>query len=94
MASSTAVSQEDAEILALRALTYLAGETERLSTFLSLTGLAPDDLLERAGDREVQVAVLGHLMGHESELLVFASSARVPPDHIALAYHRLTPSSA
>lgn len=80
-------------MLALQALTFLADVPDRLQRFLALTGLEPADLMSRAEANDVQIAVLQHLMGNESELLVFAAEQRVKPEMIALAHHRLTMGS-
>lgn len=81
---------EDAELVALQALTYLAGDEARLGRFLSLTGLSPHDLHARANTLEIQVATLGHLMGNESELLVFSSQSHVSPQDVVAAHNSLS----
>ena len=40
-----------AETLALKVLTFLAGESDELGRFLALSGLLPEELRERAGDK-------------------------------------------
>ncbi len=70
---------EDAESLALQGLTFLAAEPERMSRFFALTGLGPDELRLWAETPRLQAAVLEHLMGDESLLLVFAAEAAIDP---------------
>ncbi len=70
---------EDAELLALHGLTFLAAEPERMSRFFTLTGLGPHELRSWAETPRLQVAVLDHLMGDESLLLVFAAEAGIAP---------------
>ena len=41
---------EEAEIIALKALTFLAADTELMDRFAALSGVAPNDIVERAGD--------------------------------------------
>lgn len=85
------VSDDEAQVLALQALSFLACDTSRLSRFMELTGLTPTDLHTRADTIEVQSAVLGHLMGTESDLMVFAAEHQLHPETIGLAFHRLAP---
>lgn len=54
-----------AETLALQALAYLAGEGDALVHFLTLSGLEPDALRERAGDPELLAAVIDFLLSQE-----------------------------
>lgn len=83
-------SKDEAEMLAISALGFLAGDTGRLGRFLALTGLGPDDLRRAAGEPAVLGAVLGHLMGDERLLLAFAEEAGHPPESIATAHAQLT----
>ena len=41
----SAMQQEEAEILALKALTYLAGVDEMMDRFAALSGMGPNDSL-------------------------------------------------
>lgn len=75
----------DAETLALRALTFLATDGERLGRFLSLTGIGPAELRRNAGERAMLAGVLEYLLQDETLLLVFAAEAGVPPDAIPAA---------
>jgi hypothetical protein len=76
---------EAAEGLAAAGLAFLAEDTMRLSHFLASTGLAPRNLLTEAGTRTVLTAVLEHLMGDESLLLVFAVNKGIEPQTVAKA---------
>ena len=71
--------REDAEALGLAALVFLTEDHARLSRFLTDTGLSPSELGQSADRRETLVAVLEHLTGDESMLLVFAAGAGVDP---------------
>jgi len=77
--------REAAEALALQGLKFLAEDALRMRRFLDLTGLEPADVRARAGTSEVLAAVLEHLSGDESLLLVFAAGHGVPPQSIAQA---------
>ena len=76
---------EAAETIALQGLAFLASDPGRLAHFLSLTGLALEDVRGRAAAPEVLTAVLSHLTADESLLLTFAAEAHVAPDAIAPA---------
>jgi hypothetical protein len=89
MARTVAMSIEDAEVLALRALAFLATDTNRLTRFLTLTGLQPAALKQNANKHSFQAAVLSHLLQNESELLVFASEQQIAPDGFELALRLL-----
>ena len=83
------VSEEDAELLALQALAFLAQEPARLAYFLRLTGLNPQELQRIAGERSLMSGVLEHLLADQSLLLVFAAETRVAPESVALAHAKL-----
>lgn len=76
---------DDAEAIALRALAFLAEEPKRLGRFLALSGYQPAELAEAATTGAVQAAVLDYLLGDESLLLVFASSAGLRPEAVPSA---------
>jgi hypothetical protein len=70
----------NAEIVALRALTFLAADSERLERFLALSGVGPEELRERAGDRDFLAGVLDHLLADESLLLAFCAEEGLRPE--------------
>ena len=72
-------TEEGAEILALQALGWLAGDEDRLSRFLALSGLDGATLREMAGSREAARAVLDFLLSDEALLLDFCEIAQIPP---------------
>ena len=90
---TSAVDRESAEALALQGLTFLAGDVQRLTRFLSLTGLGPGDLRSWSEKPHLQAAVLEHLLGDESLLLVFAAETGTAPEAIGPA-HALLAASA
>jgi hypothetical protein len=52
---------------------------------LSLTGLTPDDLRQRAGDAPVLVAVLRFLEDHEPDLVAVAETLGLKPQELVAA---------
>ena len=79
----------DPEALALSALGWALAEPARAARLLSLTGLAPQDLRARLGDRALLAAVLGFLEAHEPDLVACAEALDVPPAALVDARQRL-----
>lgn len=82
MRNAGPASRDEAEELGIKALAFLAEDGRRMGRFLQLTGIAPDRLLADAGETATLVAVLEHLAGDESLLLVFTTSANIDPAKI------------
>ncbi len=79
------LTMEMAEAVAVQGLAFLAAEPVHLARFLTLTGLAPDQVRAHAQSPEFLAAVLEHLANDESLLLVFAANASIDPQTIAPA---------
>ena len=78
--------REEAEAIGLEALTFLAGDDDRLAKFLAITGITPDALVAGARTAPMLAAVLEHLVGDESGLLVFAAEAGMAPERVVQAH--------
>lgn len=91
--TSRTVTLDAAEILAVQGLGFLAEDPARLSRFLTLTGLTPEDVRAQAHAHPFQMAVLEHILGDESLLLTFAANASVAPETIAPALMKLQEAS-
>ena len=76
------VSQDSAEVLALKALAWLATNDDLLPTFLGSTGASEGDLKARASDPLFLGAVLEFLMMDDAWVIGFCDSEGVPYDHI------------
>ncbi len=87
---SDANRHEQAEITAIAALTFLAGDETRLERFLALSGLTPQTLREAAGDAGFLAGVLEHLLNDESLLQAFAANSGADPAEVATAHRILT----
>jgi Protein of unknown function (DUF3572) len=83
--TSSSEDREAAETLALQGLAFLFEDPARMLRFLKLTGLEPDEVRARVGTPELSLAVLEHLAGDESLLLVFSASRAVAPDSVGRA---------
>ncbi len=88
-----ALDQDEAEAIGLQALGFLAADDNRIAKFLGLTGIQPSDLVEQAQSSQMLLAVLEHISGDESLLLVFASEIGVAPEVVAEAMRRLESAS-
>ena len=79
----------DPETLALLALGHVVGDETLLPRFLALSGVATDELRERAQDPVLLGAVLDFLLAHEPDLVAFAEAQNLPPTAIAIARRKL-----
>ena len=79
------MKQEQAETLALQALSFLVEDEDRLDRFLALSGLDHNDLRDRIADPAFLGGVLDHLLGHEPDLLDFAATADIDPTFVLRA---------
>jgi uncharacterized protein DUF3572 len=83
------IDRETAETVAVQGLAFLAEEPARIQRFFMVTGLDPSEIRARAGTPELLSAVLEHLVGDESLLLVFAASREIAPESIGQARRAL-----
>ena len=75
----------EAEVLAVAALEYLAAEPDRLSRFLDISGLGPQNLRAAAADPGFLASVLDYILADEPLLIGLAASRAVPPERIVAA---------
>ena len=83
------LTHERAEILALEALAWLAGQPDAVAKFLTISGLEASDLRRAVGDSGLQVSVLDFVLGDEKLLLNFCESASLKPQAVHLARYQL-----
>ena len=57
--------------------------------FLALTGVAPEELRARIGEKTVLVATLDFLMAHEPDRIAAADALGVAPPVLVAAHHAL-----
>ena len=84
--SSQFASVDSAQSLAVSALGFIAADSDRLSRFLSLTGLGPDNLRTAAADPAFLGSVLDYLIADEALLVEFAADAGVKPEAVGRAH--------
>lgn len=85
--------EQDAEALAITALSFLAGRPEDLERFLALTGIDPSTLRQCAAEPQFLGGVLDFLLQDEALMMVFAESEGVAPASVAKARHHLDPAA-
>ena len=83
--STSKAREEAAAELAIAALTFLAGETERLERFLAMTGLGPQSLRAAAREPGFLLGVLDHVASDEGLLLAFANENGIDPEDVGRA---------
>jgi len=81
-----------AQLLAIRGLTFVAEDADRLGRFLALSGVGPADIRARAADPAFLGGVLDYLLGDDALVVAFAEWARVAPETVARA-RRLMPGA-
>ena len=82
-------SPDSARSLAVTALTFIAADPDRLSRFLGITGLGPDNLRTAAADPAFLGSVLDYLVADEALLVEFATDAGLKPEAVARAHQAL-----
>lgn len=80
---------KEAEIIALSALTFLAGEPDRFRHFLQQTGLKHADFKTDSARPEFLAGVLDYLLSNEALLVQFAENDDLESQFIARMRHEL-----
>ncbi len=81
--------REVSEIVAIQALTFIAGDPERLGLFLSETGIGPETLRSSARDPEFLVNVLDFILRDDATVKAFSNSSQLHPTTIQAARQAL-----
>jgi hypothetical protein len=85
----SAAATNDPTAIALRALAATLGEQRLATRFLSLSGIEPPELRQRASDPDVLVALLRFLEAHEPDLVAIAQELGVKPVALVAARREL-----
>jgi Protein of unknown function (DUF3572) len=88
--SKQSATLESTRLLAVRALAFIAADSDRLDRFLGLTGLGPHNLRTAAADPAFLSSVLDYLVGDEELLVAFAAEAGLKPEAVARAQYALS----
>jgi hypothetical protein len=86
------MTAEEAELVAVSAFAFVAGDPERLARFLAITGLRPETIRQAAASPGFYGAVLDHVAADEQLLLALAGALETKPERIMQARHTLAPS--
>ena len=81
----TGATPNDACALALRALAASLADQRLATRFLSLSGIDPPDLRQRADDPALLAALLRFLEAHEPDLMAIAAELGVKPEALVAA---------
>jgi hypothetical protein len=85
MQTRDSMRRDAAESLAVQALSFLAGEPERLARFLALTGIGPDRIRAAAAIPGFLAGVLDHVASEDTLVTAFAAEAGVKPEEVEKA---------
>lgn len=83
------MQHEQAEVIALKGLAWLAGNDELCGVFLGASGGSADDLRERATDPAFQAAVLEFITMDDTWVIEFCDSAGLGYDQPLRARYAL-----
>ncbi len=81
--------REVAEIVAVQALSFVAGDPERLGAFLAESGIGPETLRKAAADPRFLASVLDFVMRDDATVKAFAAASQLHPTNIAAAHQAL-----
>jgi len=79
----------EAEILALKALAFLANSEDGLNRLCNASGLNAGDLRAQAGEPGTLAAILDFLLQNEELLVAFCDDATIDPRAVHRAAYRL-----
>jgi len=79
------LAQDYAELIAVKAVQYLAQNPEALGGFLAYAGVGPADLKTAISSPEFLAGTLDYMMVDESVLMDFAQSMQLSPQDIVKA---------
>ncbi|HWA03290.1 MAG TPA: DUF3572 domain-containing protein [Rhizomicrobium sp.] len=85
-----AITSENAAVLALQSLAFLAGSREAIERFAAATGCDPSDMRIRADEPDFLVSVLDFLLSDETLLVEFSSEFEVDVRAVHMARHVLS----
>ena len=89
MKQAPQLPQDRAEALAIQALTFIAGDGDRLGRFLAVTGIGPAEIRAAAGEPGFLAGVLEYLASDERLIEAFANEAGLDPGDVGKAHAAL-----
>ena len=82
MKQGPALTREQAEGLAIQALTFIAGDGERLGRFLAVTGIGPAEIRSAAREPGFLAGVLDYMASDDRLIAAFAGENNFDPADI------------
>lgn len=82
MKQSHPFTREQAEGLAIQALTFIAGDGERLGRFLAVTGIGPAEIRSAAREPGFLAGVLEYLASDDRLIAAFATEVGIDPTDV------------
>ena len=79
MKQGPAPTREQAEELAIQALTFIAGDPERLGRFLAITGIGPGEIRAAAREPGFLAGVLEYMASDDRLISAFAAENNLSP---------------
>jgi hypothetical protein len=89
MKKRTQNPREVAEIVAIQALSFVAGDAERLGRFLAETGIGPETLRASATDPQFLAGVLDFVLRDDATVKAFSEQSQHHPTTIMAAREAL-----
>ena len=81
------MNQELADIIALKAVTYLLSDEKRISWLLGETGLDTAALKQSPDNPEILAGILDFLLSHENILVDFCDTNEIDPTYLQRIRH-------
>ena len=75
--------------MAVQALSFIAGDPERLGLFLAESGIGPETLRSAAADPHFLASVLDFVLRDDATVKAFAATSQLDPTNIAAARQAL-----
>lgn len=82
MKQAPRLTRDRAEALAIQALTFIAGDNERLGRFLAVTGIGPAEIRRAAGEPGFLAGILEYMAADERLISAFAEEAGLDPSDV------------
>lgn len=73
------MTAEQAQLIALRALAWMAADPDTLGAFLAAAGIGPDEVRALAAEPEFHAAVLDFLTEGDARIHAFSAATGLPP---------------
>lgn len=84
---------QEAETIALQALSFLAQEDNLLAKFLTTTGLTPQNLKDHFHEPEFLGGVLDAILADDAVLIAFCNTVSLSPETLVMA-RRVLPGAS